>query len=131
MSKIKADRFLQGISRCNTRISASSTSLYLNARAFHTTSPLQTDGVFRALTEARITVPWIDAFNKIKNGEKPPNAKEESIEPRKQNLTPKKMSDSYHRVVCACNTDFMVGTVAEAYARFSPWHKINGCRILT
>ncbi|KID96116.1 acyl-coenzyme A thioesterase 9, partial [Metarhizium majus ARSEF 297] len=58
----------------------------------------QTDGVFRALTEQRMQVPWIEAFRKQqcetanKSQREPPAAAQ-------PDLTPKKMSDSYHSVI--------------------------------
>lgn len=100
MSRVKIYRLLRGVPRCSVRPSVGHAHIHPTSRTLHTSLPFRTDGVFRALTESRITVPWIDAFNKIKNGEKPHNEDERSAEPRKRDLTPKKMSDSYHRVVC-------------------------------
>lgn len=100
MARVRAERLLPQASCCKPRLSPRHINLALRT-SIHTTASLQTDGVFRALTESRITVPWIDAFNKIKSGEKPQDIEKDSTDehPKKRDLTPKKMSDSYHRVV--------------------------------
>ncbi|KAG9757467.1 Thioesterase/thiol ester dehydrase-isomerase, partial [Aureobasidium melanogenum] len=69
-------------------------------RPFSTTLRPQTDGVFRALTENRIQTPWIEALReKERGGHDPskPSGKPET--PSNRDLTPKRMSDSYHSVV--------------------------------
>lgn len=69
-------------------------------RPFSTTLRPQTDGVFRALTENRIQTPWIDALRaKEREGHDPskPSGKPET--PKDRDLSPKRMSDSYHSVV--------------------------------
>ncbi|KAG9684288.1 Thioesterase/thiol ester dehydrase-isomerase, partial [Aureobasidium melanogenum] len=69
-------------------------------RPFSTTLRPQTDGVFRALTENRIQTPWIEALReKERGGHDPskPSGKPET--PSDRDLTPKRMSDSYHSVV--------------------------------
>ena len=56
--------------------------------------------MFRELTDQRVQVPWIDAFRKKeKYGQEAtrPSGKPET--PIDRDLTPKKMSDSYHSVV--------------------------------
>ncbi|KAL1626068.1 hypothetical protein SLS54_002902 [Diplodia seriata] len=71
-----------------------------NCRKFSLTSHKATDGVFRALTESRVHTPWIEALrNKERKGEDPsqPSGKPQVSADRK--LEPKKMSDSYHRVI--------------------------------
>ncbi|KAG8412777.1 hypothetical protein J3459_013917 [Metarhizium acridum] len=62
------------------------------------TPRLQTDGVFRALTEQRMQVPWIEAFRK-QQSEMANKSHSEPRAPAKPDLTPKKMSDSYHSVI--------------------------------
>jgi acyl-coenzyme A thioesterase 9 len=69
-------------------------------RPFSSTIRPQTDGVFRALTENRIQTPWIDALReKERGGHDPtkPSGKPET--PNDRDLSPKRMSDSYHSVV--------------------------------
>ena len=69
-------------------------------RPFSTTIRPHTDGVFRALTENRIQTPWIDALReKERGGHDPtkPSGKPET--PNDRDLSPKRMSDSYHSVV--------------------------------
>ncbi|OJD33621.1 acyl-coenzyme a thioesterase 9 [Diplodia corticola] len=69
-------------------------------RQFSITSHKATDGVFRALTESRVHTPWIEALRKKqRQGEDPsqPSGKPHVSADRK--LEPKKMSDSYHRVI--------------------------------
>ncbi|KAI4742309.1 Thioesterase/thiol ester dehydrase-isomerase [Aureobasidium sp. EXF-12298] len=71
-----------------------------NRRPFSSTIRPQTDGVFRALTENRIQTPWIDALReKERGGHDPtkPSGKPET--PNDRDLSPKRMSDSYHSVV--------------------------------
>lgn len=71
-------------------------------RSFHSSTPRLTDGVFRALTEARVRTPWIEAFRKKKaEGSDPTKASNKPQAPTDRDLTPKRMSDSYHSVVSA------------------------------
>ncbi|KAH7043831.1 HotDog domain-containing protein [Macrophomina phaseolina] len=68
--------------------------------SFSVTAHKATDGVFRALTESRVQTPWVEALRKKQQeGEDPsqPSGKPQVQADRK--LEPKKMSDSYHRVV--------------------------------
>jgi hypothetical protein len=69
-------------------------------RSFSTTIRPQTDGVFRALTENRIQTPWIDALReKERGGHDPTKPSGKSETPSDRDLSPKRMSDSYHSVV--------------------------------
>jgi hypothetical protein len=69
-------------------------------RPFSTTIRTQTDGVFRALTENRIQTPWIDALReKERGGHDPTKPSGKSETPNDRDLSPKRMSDSYHSVV--------------------------------
>jgi hypothetical protein len=69
-------------------------------RSFHSSTPRLTDGVFRALTEARVRTPWIEAFRKKQaEGSGPTKASDKPQVPADRDLTPKRMSDSYHSVV--------------------------------
>ena len=70
-------------------------------RSFHTTTWAQTDGVFTGLTDTRLRIPWIEAL-RIQQGHKDAQASET---PKERDLTPKKMSDSYHRVVLPLGQD--------------------------
>ncbi|KAH7268366.1 HotDog domain-containing protein [Fusarium solani] len=70
-------------------------------RSFHTTPWAQTDGVFPGLTDTRLRIPWIEAL-RIQQGHKDAQASET---PKERDLTPKKMSDSYHRVVLPLGQD--------------------------
>lgn len=63
----------------------------------------QTDGVFRALTEQRMQVPWIEAFRKQQH-ETANKSQREPPAPAQPDLTPKKMADSYHSVVSAASS---------------------------
>lgn len=68
-------------------------------RSFHSSTPRLTDGVFRALTEARVRTPWIEAFRKKQaEGSDPTKASDKPQVPADRDLTPKRMSDSYHSV---------------------------------
>ncbi|GAB1742434.1 hypothetical protein NU219Hw_g7981t2 [Hortaea werneckii] len=73
---------------------------YRHCRGFSLSATRRTDGVFRELTDQRVQVPWIEAFQKRqKEGQdaSQPSGKPET--PPDRDLTPKKMSDSYHSVV--------------------------------
>jgi len=69
-------------------------------KCFHTTAICHTDGVYQELTAMRVKTPFIEALRQ---------QKEEGVDPRKRSstpatpsnrdLSPEKMSDSYHRVV--------------------------------
>nr|OQO29545.1 hypothetical protein B0A51_04103 [Rachicladosporium sp. CCFEE 5018] len=72
----------------------------LQFRAFTVCTARRTDGVFRALTENRVRTPWIEALRKKQQeGEDPTKASGKAKTPKDRDLSPKKMSDSYHRVV--------------------------------
>ncbi|KAI9815073.1 MAG: hypothetical protein M1827_002916 [Pycnora praestabilis] len=69
-------------------------------RKLHTSSPCYTDGVYRALTDQRVKVPWVEALRKQREeGYDPTKASCKPATPANRKLEPKKMSDSYHRVV--------------------------------
>lgn len=70
------------------------------ARHLHTTGRYLTDGVFPALTEMRVKTPWIEALRRQREeGNDPAKRSSTSATPNDRDLSPKKMSDSYHRVV--------------------------------
>lgn len=72
------------------------------SRLFSTTSPHRTDGVFRGLTDTRLPMPWIEAFRLQQAGQKIELAEAHG---QGHDLTPRKMSDSYHRVVLPLGRD--------------------------
>ncbi|ERT00916.1 hypothetical protein HMPREF1624_02150 [Sporothrix schenckii ATCC 58251] len=71
-------------------------------RCFTTSLPRRTDGVFRGLTDTRLPMPWIEALRLQQDGQTV-GSSETSGEER--DLTPKKMTDSYHRVVLPLGQD--------------------------
>ena len=76
-------------------------SLNLNyARQFHISQRQRTDGVFKELTEMRVRTPWIEALRKKQEeGIDPTQKSNTPATPSDRDLTPKRMADSYHRVV--------------------------------
>ncbi|KAK4985351.1 hypothetical protein LTR50_006028 [Elasticomyces elasticus] len=76
--------------------SASATSI----RRFSATTRRPTDGVFRALTENRVQIPWIEALRKQQREDNDPTKPSGVPQiPKDRHLAPKKMSDSYHSVI--------------------------------
>jgi acyl-coenzyme A thioesterase 9 len=72
-------------------------------RPFHSTMARGTiDGVFTGLTDGRLPMPWIEALRLQQEG-KNPNSPE--TQPQERDLTLRKMSDSYHRVVLPLGQD--------------------------
>ncbi|KAI1634376.1 HotDog domain-containing protein [Biscogniauxia mediterranea] len=74
----------------------------LSSRGLHGTSLRQTDGVFRGLADTRLPMPWIEAWKLQQQGN---DAMSGELQPKERDLTPKKMSDSYHRVVLPLGRD--------------------------
>ncbi|KAK8002943.1 hypothetical protein PG989_002662 [Apiospora arundinis] len=74
----------------------------LHARCIHATPSRHTDGVFRGLTDDRLPTPWIEAFRQQQSGE---GTGSDDALPHQRDMTPKKMSDSYHRVVLPLGQD--------------------------
>lgn len=72
-------------------------------RNFHSTPARETDGVFHGLTDTRHRLPWIEAFRQQQEGKSISSS--DGVSPEKRDLTPKKMSDSYHRVVLPLGRD--------------------------
>lgn len=69
-------------------------------RAFGESPQRATDGVYKELTEMRIRTPWIEALKKKREGEQ--NSSQFFDTPVKlpdRDLRPKKMSDSFTRIV--------------------------------
>ena len=71
-------------------------------RQFHASPIFRTDGVYQDLTNMRVRTPWIEALRKQREDEGDPTQEpEKSAIPSCRNPEPKKMSDSFHRVVRA------------------------------
>ncbi|KAL8979995.1 MAG: hypothetical protein Q9205_004809 [Flavoplaca limonia] len=69
-------------------------------RQLHPSPTWQTDGVFKELTEMRVRTPWIEALRKKEEeGIDPTQRSNNPATPSNRDLTPKRMLDSYHRVV--------------------------------
>ena len=69
-------------------------------RKLHVTTPRHTDGVYQALTEMRVKTPYIEALRKQRQeGIDPTKKGDTPATPPDRDLTPKKMSESFHRVV--------------------------------
>ncbi|SRR6266480_1201111 len=73
---------------------------YGHWRQFSASSCRRTDGVFRDLTAARVAIPWVEALKKIKSEEAEVKPLSSPQVPVNGILSPKRMSDSYYRVVC-------------------------------
>ena len=71
-------------------------SILRGQRCVHTTPTLRTDGVFRGLADTRLPMPWIQALRAQKDGKSTGHSETSQKE---RDLTPKKMSDSYHRII--------------------------------
>jgi len=73
---------LQRLSRCTTT----------SRREFSTSRAIRAHGVFAGIASSRMTTPWIDAYNHQheKGDPQPAPARD---------MSPKKMSDSYHKMV--------------------------------
>ncbi|KAL1845376.1 hypothetical protein VTK73DRAFT_602 [Phialemonium thermophilum] len=69
-------------------------------RGFASTRPARTDGVFQGLSDNQM--PWIEALRRQKEGKNPVS---ENGGAKERDLSPKKMSDSYHRVVLPLGRD--------------------------
>ena len=82
----------------------SSNPLSLRSGRLHTTSKCSTDGVYKALSEMRVETPWIEALRKQReHGMDPTRKSDTPATPPDRDLRPKRMADSYHRVVCNLN----------------------------
>ena len=69
-------------------------------REFSVSHIYQTDGVFRALTNQPVEVPWVEAFRKQQAQDHASQKISRAPElPVDRDLSPRKMSDSYHSVV--------------------------------
>ncbi|OTA96158.1 hypothetical protein M434DRAFT_393018 [Hypoxylon sp. CO27-5] len=75
---------------------------FLARRCIHSTALRHTDGVFRGLSDNRLPMPWIEAWRLQQEGK---NVASDEARSQERDLTPKKMSDSYHRVVLPLGRD--------------------------
>ncbi|KAK5733188.1 hypothetical protein LTR17_009930 [Elasticomyces elasticus] len=83
-----------------SKLAVRSPLLQRQTRQFSVTATRPTDGVFRDLTDQRVQTPWIEAFRKRQmEGEDAAQGKGEPRTPKERDLSPKKMSDSYHSVI--------------------------------
>ncbi|TGJ82945.1 hypothetical protein E0Z10_g5820 [Xylaria hypoxylon] len=78
-------------------------STRLATRNFHGTSAPRTDGVFSGLTDGRPRLPWIEAFKQQQEGKVISSSHDRK--PEERDMSPKKMSDSYHRIVLPLGRD--------------------------
>ncbi|KAI6082517.1 Thioesterase/thiol ester dehydrase-isomerase [Hypoxylon rubiginosum] len=75
---------------------------YYPRKCLHGTAVRRTDGVFAGLADNRLPMPWIEAW-RLQQEKK--NVASDESRPQERDLTPKKMSDSYHRVVLPLGRD--------------------------
>ncbi|KAI2635233.1 Thioesterase/thiol ester dehydrase-isomerase [Xylaria nigripes] len=71
-------------------------------RNIHSTHARRTDGVFHGLSDSRSRLPWIEAFKRQQDGK---NVSLHDAIPDQRDMRPKRMSDSYHRVVLPLGRD--------------------------
>ncbi|KAK6711528.1 hypothetical protein SNK05_005951 [Fusarium graminearum] len=98
----EARSVLASLKRPHTLRSVSPALAGLRANPFHTTATSRTDGVFQGLADKRQPLPWIEAFKRQQEGKPAHNSDDV---PTERDLTPRKMSDSYHRVVLPLKKD--------------------------
>lgn len=96
--KMKNFRYLRRVQLVDMRQSMRVN--HQHPQRLHATPSLLTDGVYKDLTEMRVRTPWIEALRKQRQeGIDPTKKSGTSATPADRDLTPKKMSDSFHRVV--------------------------------
>ena len=88
----------------HVRLRAPATSDFQNLsgaiRRLHTSPIYCTDGVYKDLTAMRVRTPWVEALRKKREeGIDPTKKSNTPAAPPDRDLKPKKMSDSFHRVV--------------------------------
>ena len=99
---MRSSRPLSSLRNAKLMASASHSARNCNGamRQLHTSPAYQTDGVYKDLTSMRVRTPWIEALRKQRDeGIDPTKKPNTPTTPPDRDLTPKKMSDSYHRVV--------------------------------
>ncbi|KAG8168969.1 hypothetical protein KVR01_001718 [Diaporthe batatas] len=78
----------------------------VQARRLGTTARRTTDGVFRGLTDGRLPTPWIEAFRQQQKQQgQGQQQQQQEAAPQQRDLSPRRMSDSYHRVVLPLGRD--------------------------
>lgn len=93
---------------------------YYPRKCLHGTAVRRTDGVFAGLADNRLPMPWIEAW-RLQQEKK--NVASDESRPQERDLTPKKMSDSYHRVVLPLGRDPWLSDAymnASGHIRFGP-----------
>lgn len=75
-------------------------------RHFASTSKCLTDGVYGELTAMRTRTPFIEAFRKQQEGSQSTATAESAGEKVPINTDPKRMSESFHKVVSICRVIF-------------------------
>jgi hypothetical protein len=72
------------------------------ARCFSTTRPSCTDGVYHELTAMRTRTPFIEALRQQQQESKlaPAASTNKTERHRDRDVSPKRMADSFHKVVC-------------------------------
>jgi acyl-coenzyme A thioesterase 9 len=79
-------------------------------RTFISTRIVKTDGVFKELTAMRVVTPWIDALDAKRAAESGNGPQESEVkEHQAKEPEPKRMSDSYARVVLPLKKDRWLG----------------------
>lgn len=92
------------LARCLSRAKPSVPRVPRRYQPFSISHRTQTDGVFRALTNERVEVPWVEAFRRQQTQGKEPQQESGTPQtPADRDLSPRTMSDSYHSVVCIVN----------------------------
>ncbi|EHY59236.1 hypothetical protein HRR83_001495 [Exophiala dermatitidis] len=104
MSLRPVQRLLRPKAVCKTlpRLAVSRTAC-VPVQSLHTSQTYLTDGVYKELAEMRVRTPWIEALRRKREQEQNPTAS--NAEPVKVDLTPKKMSDSYVRMILPLSQD--------------------------
>ena len=96
------DILLGRIYRKSSTLGAVRTPLHrkVQLRRLHRSSPRCTDGVYKALTEMRVRIPFIEALRNQKTSQEASGSKLRGpATPSHRDMSPKSMSESYHRVV--------------------------------
>ncbi|KAI0173038.1 Thioesterase/thiol ester dehydrase-isomerase [Hypoxylon sp. FL1284] len=73
-------------------------------RCLHGTATRRTDGVFRGLADQRLPMPWIEAW-RLQQEEKSVGTGTAEATTQERDISPKRMSDSYHRLVLPLGRD--------------------------
>jgi acyl-coenzyme A thioesterase 9 len=99
---MRSSRPLSSLRNAKLMASASHNARNCNGamQQLHTSPAYHTDGVYKDLTSMRVRTPWIEALRKQREEGLGPTKKPNTpATPPDRDLKPKRMSDSYHRVV--------------------------------